>query len=43
VGFDLGLSQDQEMIRDSVRTFAEEVIRPRAAALDRSREFPIDN
>ena len=41
--FELGLSQDQEMIRDTVRVFAEEVIRPRAAALDRSREFPIDN
>jgi butyryl-CoA dehydrogenase len=41
--FDLGLSREQDMLRDTVRTFAEKVIRPRAAALDRSREFPIDN
>ena len=37
------LTREQEMIRDSVRTFADEVIRPRAAELDRTREFPLDN
>ncbi|MFQ5876104.1 MAG: acyl-CoA dehydrogenase [Acidobacteriota bacterium] len=37
------LSREQEMIRDSVRAFSEAVLKPRAAELDRTREFPIDN
>ncbi|HEU4402597.1 MAG TPA: acyl-CoA dehydrogenase [Candidatus Polarisedimenticolia bacterium] len=40
---DFGLSAEQEMVRDSVRAFAEEVLKPRAAELDRSRRFPLDN
>src|SRR5687767_14135993 len=31
------------MIRDSVRAFATDVLKAKAAAHDRSREFPIDN
>ena len=40
---DFTLSAEQEMIRDSVRDFAQSVLKPRAAELDRSREFPLDN
>jgi butyryl-CoA dehydrogenase len=43
VPFDFQLSREQEMVRDSVRAFADEVLKPRAAALDLSREFPLDN
>jgi len=43
VAFDCALSREQEMVRETVRAFAEEVLKPRAAALDRSREFPHDN
>ncbi len=43
MSFDFELSSDQILIRDTVRSFAEEVLKPRAADLDRSREFPIDN
>jgi alkylation response protein AidB-like acyl-CoA dehydrogenase len=37
------LTREQEMLRDAVRAFAEEVLKPRAAELDRTREFPRDN
>ena len=37
------LSREQEMTRESVREFAQSVLKPRAAAYDRSREFPRDN
>jgi len=40
---DFTLSREQEMLRDTVRAFAEEVLKPRAAGFDRSREFPLDN
>jgi butyryl-CoA dehydrogenase len=40
---DFDLTREQEMLRETVRAFAEEVLKPRAAALDRSREFPLDN
>jgi len=43
MAIDFTLTREQEMLRDTVRGFAEEVLKPRAAALDRSREFPIDN
>jgi butyryl-CoA dehydrogenase len=43
VPFDFSLNRDQEMIRDSVREFAQSVLKPRAAEHDRSREFPWDN
>lgn len=41
--FDFSLNRDQEMIRDSVRDFAQSVLKPRAADYDRSRQFPLDN
>ncbi len=31
------------MIRETVRSFSREVLKPRAAEFDRTREFPIDN
>ena len=37
------LTREQEMLRDTVRSFATDVLKPRAAGLDRSREFPHDN
>ncbi len=37
------LSDDQNLLRESVRAFAEEVLKPRAAEFDRTREFPMDN
>ena len=40
---DLHLSREQEMLRETVHGFAEEVLKPRAAAFDRSREFPLEN
>jgi butyryl-CoA dehydrogenase len=40
---DFTLTREQEMLRDTVRAFAEEVLKPRAAGFDRSREFPLDN
>ena len=41
--FDFSLDRDQELIRDSVRDFAQSVLKPRAADYDRSRQFPLDN
>jgi len=40
---EFGLSREQEMIRDTVRDFAQSVLKPRAAEYDRTREFPLDN
>ena len=40
---DFTLTREQDMLRETVRAFAEEVLKPRAAGLDRSREFPLDN
>jgi len=39
---DLALNEHQEMVRDMVRSFAEEKIRPSAAERDRSGEFPLE-
>mgnify|MGYP006292038519 CR=1 FL=1 len=36
------LSEDIELLRESVRRFADETIAPRAAAIDESNEFPQD-
>jgi len=36
------LNEEQKMIRDTVRQFAQEVVAPRAAEIDESDEFPID-
>ena len=34
------LSQEQELLRDEVRRFAEEVVKPRAKEIDESGDFP---
>ena len=36
------LSQDQEMIRDTVRAFAQEQLWPNAAKWDKEHHFPKD-
>ena len=36
------LTQEQEMIRDAIRTFVREAITPHAAAWDRDATFPKD-
>jgi butyryl-CoA dehydrogenase len=43
MGIEFHLSPEQEMTRETVRAFARDVLKPRAAELDRSREFPLDN
>ena len=40
--FDFGLGEQAEMLRDSVRSFADDEIAPRAAEIDRSNDFPAD-
>jgi butyryl-CoA dehydrogenase len=37
---DVELSEEQKLLRDNVRRFAEEVVRPRAKEIDESGEFP---
>ena len=41
-GFDFGLSETADMLRESVRAFASEKIHPRADEIDRSNSFPRD-
>src|SRR5499433_2615219 len=41
-GFDFGLGETADMLRDSVRGFAAERIAPRAAEIDRNNAFPRD-
>jgi len=41
-GFDFGLGEDIDALRDSVQNFAQDQIAPRADAIDRSNEFPRD-
>jgi isovaleryl-CoA dehydrogenase len=41
-GFDFGLGEDLDALRDSVHNFAQERIAPRADAIDRSNTFPRD-
>jgi isovaleryl-CoA dehydrogenase len=41
-GFDFGLGEDVEMLRDSVRRFSQTKIAPRADDIDRKNEFPRD-
>jgi butyryl-CoA dehydrogenase len=38
----LELTEEQQLLQASVREFAEDVVRPRAAAIDQSGEFPRD-
>jgi len=40
--FDFGLGDDAAMIRETVGRFADEVIAPRAEAVDREDRFPRD-
>jgi len=39
---DFELTEEQALLRTAVRQFAEEILRPRAAAIDQSGEFPRD-
>ena len=39
-GLDFGLGSDIDMLRDTVRAFAQDKIAPRAAEIDRSNNFP---
>ncbi|MGE3987349.1 isovaleryl-CoA dehydrogenase [Pseudorhodoplanes sp.] len=41
-GFDFGLGEDVDMLRDSVRRFSQQKIAPRAEEIDRKNEFPRD-
>jgi isovaleryl-CoA dehydrogenase len=41
-GFDFGLGEDVDMLRDTVRRFAQQKIAPRADEIDRKNEFPRD-
>ena len=41
-GLDFALGETLEMLRDSVRSFAEAEIAPQAAQIDRSNDFPAD-
>jgi isovaleryl-CoA dehydrogenase len=41
-GFDFGLGEDVDMLRDTVRRFAQAKIEPRADDIDRKNEFPRD-
>lgn len=41
-GFDFGLGEDIDMLRDAVRRFAQQKILPRADEIDRINEFPRD-
>lgn len=41
-GFDFGLGNDTDMLRDTVRDFAQDKIAPRAEEIDRTNTFPRD-
>jgi len=41
-GFDFGLGEDAEQLRETVRAFAQDEIAPRAEEIDRSNKFPRD-
>jgi isovaleryl-CoA dehydrogenase len=41
-GFDFGLGETADLLRDTVRGFASDEIAPRAAAIDASNDFPRD-
>jgi isovaleryl-CoA dehydrogenase len=42
IAFDFGLGEDIDLLRQSVRDFANDRIAPRAAAIDESNQFPRD-
>jgi len=39
---DLGLSQDEIVLQQRARAFSREIVRPRAAAIDREEKYPFD-
>jgi alkylation response protein AidB-like acyl-CoA dehydrogenase len=39
---DLGLSQDEIALRERARAFSRDIVRPRAAAVDRDEQYPFD-
>ena len=39
---DLGLSQDEIALQARARAFSQDVVRPRAAAIDRDEQYPWD-
>ena len=41
-GLRFALGEDIDMLRESVRSFAQSEIAPRAADIDRSNQFPMD-
>ena len=41
-GLDFELGETADMLRDSVRSFADQEIAPRASDIDRSNDFPVD-
>ncbi len=41
-GLDFELGETADMLRDSVRSFTDQEIAPRAGEIDRSNEFPVD-
>jgi isovaleryl-CoA dehydrogenase len=41
-GFDFGLGEDIDMLRETVRTFSSDKIAPRAEAIDKTNTFPRD-
>ncbi|HEY1543200.1 MAG TPA: isovaleryl-CoA dehydrogenase [Xanthobacteraceae bacterium] len=41
-GFDFGLGEDAEQLRETVRAFSQDEIAPRAEEIDRSNKFPRD-
>ncbi len=41
-GLDFELGETADMLRDSVRSFADQEIAPRASEIDRSNDFPVD-
>src|SRR2546421_13129184 len=41
-GFDFGLGETADLLRDSVRSFSADRIAPRAEEIDRSNTFPRD-
>ena len=41
-GFDFGLGEDVDMLRDTARGFAQDKIAPRADEIDKTNTFPRD-
>ena len=42
IGLNFHLGEEIEMLRDTVKSFADNEIAPRAAQIDRDNEFPAD-